>query len=59
MFSTYKSIINNLNMHKILTLEETVCALLTKETKLNDLRSIKKESANFAAQRDFYRGQED
>lgn len=38
-------------MHKTLTLKETVRALQTKETKLNDLGIIKEESTNFTAQR--------
>lgn len=55
MPSIYNSIIDNLIIRNTLTLEESVYALQTKETKLNDLGSIKEESANFAAQESFYR----
>ena len=58
MPSSYESIINNLNICKTLMLEETVCAFQTKEIKLNDLESIKEESANFTTQREFRKSQE-
>lgn len=58
MPSTYKSIINNLNIYKTLTLEETVCIFQTKETKFNDLGIIKEKSVNFAAQKGFCGGRE-
>lgn len=48
MPSTNEGIIDNLNMRKSLTLEETLRALRTKETELNNLRTIKEESAHFA-----------
>lgn len=57
MPSTYKSIVNNLNICKTLTLEETVRTLQIKETKLNNLGIIKEKSANFAAWKSFHRGQ--
>ncbi len=47
--STYEGIINNLNIRDILTLEETVCALRTKETELTDLGVIKEENEHFVA----------
>lgn len=56
MPSTYEGIIDNLNMRETLTLEETVRALRTKETELNDLGNIKEESANFAARGGFRGG---
>ncbi len=56
MPSTYEDIIDNLNMHDILTSEETVCALRTKETELTDLGVIKEERANFAARGRFCGG---
>ncbi len=49
MPSTYEGIIDNLIRRDISTLEETVCALRTKETQLTDLGVIKEESAHFAA----------
>lgn len=42
MPSIYESLIDNLNICKILMLAKTVCSLKIKETKLNNLRSIKK-----------------
>ncbi len=51
--STYESIIDNLNMRDILTWEETVRALRTKENKITDLGFIKEESEQFAARRRF------
>ena len=56
MPSTYEGIIDNLNMRDILTLEETVRALRTKETELTDLGVIKEESAHFAARGGFRGG---
>ena len=56
MPSTYEGIRHNLNMHNVLTLEETVCALCTKETKLTDLGAIKEESAHFATRGGFQGG---
>ena len=47
MLSIYEGIIDNLNMRNILTLEETVCALCIKKTKLTNLEAIKEESTHF------------
>lgn len=54
----YESIVNNLNMCNILTLEEIICVFYIKEIKLNNLIVIKKESIHFAPQRGFCGGQE-
>lgn len=54
---TYEGIINNLNMCNVLTLEETVHAFCTKETKLKDLVVIKEESIHFVTQKGFCGGQ--
>ncbi len=56
MLFTYESIINNLNIRDILTLEETVRTLRTKETVLANLDVIKEDSAYFAAQTGFHAG---
>lgn len=56
MPSTYESILDNLNMRDVLTLEEAVRALRTKETELTDIGVIKEESAHFAGRGGFRGG---
>lgn len=47
--STYKKIINNVNIRNILMLKETICTLYIKKTKLTNLGVIKEENMHFAA----------
>lgn len=55
---TYGSIIDDLNMRYLWTLEGTVCAFCTKKTELTKLNVIKEKNAYFVAQGRFQKGQE-
>lgn len=48
ILSIYGNIIDNLNIRKILKLEETIQVFIIKENKLHCLESMKERNANFA-----------
>ena len=51
--STYKGIIDNLNIYDILILEKMVYILHIKKTKFINLRIIKEEKVHFTSQKKF------
>lgn len=55
--STYKEIIDNLNIRDISILKGEICAFCTKETELTNLGVIKEDNVYFATWKEFCEGQ--